>query len=71
MKPPTPSIASAIYLDVGLLWVPLKKRCSMKWETPAWCSSSSLEPPPNMKTRLAESRSGMAAVTSFAPPASP
>jgi hypothetical protein len=33
MKPPTPSIASAISLDDGRRLVPLKKRCSMKCET--------------------------------------
>src|SRR5437764_100234 len=40
MKPPMPSMASAISFDVGLRCVPLKKRCSMKCDTPAWRSSS-------------------------------
>jgi hypothetical protein len=42
----------------------------MKCDTPACRWSSNLEPPPNMKTTLAERRSGIAAVTNFAPPGS-
>ena len=70
MKPPTPSIAFAISFGEGRRCVPLKKRCSMKCETPASRSSSSREPPPNMRTTLDESRSAIESVTSLAPPGS-
>ena len=70
MNPPTPSIASAISFDEGLRRVPLKKRCSMKCETPPSRSSSNREPPSNIKTMLVEWRSGIGSTTRRAPPGS-
>src|SRR5215467_14416006 len=40
ITPPTPSIASAMSLALGRRGVPLKKRCSTKWDTPPMRSSS-------------------------------
>ena len=52
-SPPRPSKISAIS---SALWraEPLKSRCSMKWETPAFGSSSSREPAPIQNPTAAE-----------------
>ena len=50
ITPPTPSIASLTARAVGQLSVPLKGRCSMKWDTPASLSDSYLDPAPTQMT---------------------
>src|SRR5919197_4585185 len=61
-SPPRPSKISAMCCAVYVL-EPLKRRCSMKWETPAFASVSSREPAPIQKPiateRTCESRSEM------------
>src|SRR5579884_3626153 len=66
MSPPTSSTASAIS-DAVQVGVPLKSRCSRKWEAPARSSSSSREPVPTHTPTAAERTSGMRSVTSRAP----
>ena len=47
--PPTPSMASLTSRAVGHFSLPLKGRCSMKWETPASSGDSYREPAPTKK----------------------
>src|SRR6266540_7518654 len=52
-SPPSPSKISAICCAV-YAWDPLKSRCSMKCETPAFASVSSREPAPTQKPSATE-----------------
>jgi hypothetical protein len=52
-SPPRPSKISAICCALYAL-DPLKRRCSMKWETPALASVSSREPAPIQKPSATE-----------------
>jgi hypothetical protein len=47
-------MASLNCLAVGILRVPLKRRCSMKWEAPAISSDSYREPVPTKMLTLTE-----------------
>ena len=62
ITPPTPSMASLTSRAVGQLSVPLKGRCSMKWETPASSSDSYREPAPTQITMETDWVWGMADV---------
>ena len=67
MTPPTPSTASLSSRAVGQRLVPLKSKCSRKWEAPAISSVSYLEPAPiNMATDTALVW-GMEEVNTFSP----
>ena len=50
ITPPTPSMASLTALAVGQSFVPLKGRCSRKWDKPALSSGSYLDPAPTQIT---------------------
>src|SRR5579875_2267009 len=67
MSPPTESIAVAIS-RADRSGVPLKSRCSRKWEAPARAGGSSTEPVPTQNPMLTERTSVISSVTTVRPP---
>ena len=63
MTPPTPSMASLTSLAVGHRSVPLKGRCSRKWDNPAFSAGSYLDPAPTQMTMATDLVWGMAEVS--------
>ena len=67
ITPPTPSMASLTSLAVGQRLVPLKGRCSRKWEMPEVSADSYLEPAPMLTTMETDLLWGIVEVSTRSP----